>query len=190
SATALGEDYNGLVMSRIREEAHHAPSLSEALTRAIGITGTTVTAAGVILAGAFVVLGLAGGSSQTQELGFSIAFSVVLDTFFVRTLLVPSIAMLLGRWNWWPAQLSRPAPLSASRLRPPRSASAPAPSAGPRRRRPPPGRRRLRIALVVTGPASPGPFVALHVISFLVWMPAIAIHVIGHFLEVPRLIAR
>src|SRR5215472_5555154 len=108
---ALGEDYIVLVMSRIREEAHHAPSLSEALTRAIGITGTTVTAAGIILAGAFVVLGLAGGSSQTQELGFSIAFSVVLDTFFVRTLLVPSIAMLLGRWNWWPAQLSRPAPV-------------------------------------------------------------------------------
>jgi len=107
---ALGEDYNVLVMSRIREEAHHAPSLSEALTRAIGITGTTVTAAGVILAGAFVVLGFAGGSRQTEELGFSIAFSVVLDTFFVRTLLVPSIAMLLGRWNWWPAPLSRPAP--------------------------------------------------------------------------------
>jgi putative drug exporter of the RND superfamily len=110
---ALGEDYNVLVMSRIREEAHHAPSLSEALTRAIGITGTTVTAAGIILAGAFVVLGFAGGSSQTRELGFSIAFSVVLDTFFVRTLLVPSIAMLLGRWNWWPAPLSRPAPALA-----------------------------------------------------------------------------
>jgi RND superfamily putative drug exporter len=109
---ALGEDYNVLVMSRIREEAHGAPSLSEALTRAIGITGTTITAAGIILAGAFVVLGFAGGSSQTEELGFSIAFSVLLDTFFVRTLLVPSIAMLLGRWNWWPARLSRPAPLS------------------------------------------------------------------------------
>ena len=106
---ALGEDYNVLVMSRIREEAHLAPSLSEALIRAIGITGTTVTAAGIILAGAFVVLGLAGGSSQTEQLGFSIAFSVVLDTFFVRTLLVPSIAMLLGRWNWWPAPLSRAA---------------------------------------------------------------------------------
>jgi len=106
---ALGEDYNVLVMSRIREEAHHAPSLSEALTRAIGITGTTVTAAGVILAGAFVVLGFAGGSNQTEELGFSIAFSVLLDTFFVRTLLVPSIAMLLGRWNWWPSSLSRTA---------------------------------------------------------------------------------
>jgi putative drug exporter of the RND superfamily len=107
---ALGEDYNVLVMSRIQEEAHAAPSLSEAITRAIGITGTTVTAAGIILAGAFVVLGIAGGSSQTEELGFSIAFSVLLDTFFVRTLLVPSIAMLLGRWNWWPASLSRPAP--------------------------------------------------------------------------------
>ena len=107
---ALGEDYNVLVMSRIREEAHQAPSLSEALTRAIGITGTTVTAVGIILAGAFVVLGVAGGSSQTQELGFSIAFSVLLDTFFVRTLLVPSIAMLLGRWNWWPGPLSRPVP--------------------------------------------------------------------------------
>jgi RND superfamily putative drug exporter len=108
---ALGEDYNVLVMSRIREEARCDPSLSEALTRAIGVTGTTITAAGVILAGAFLVLGFAGGSSQTQELGFSIAFSVLLDTFFVRTLLVPSIAMLLGRWNWWPALLSRPAPV-------------------------------------------------------------------------------
>jgi hypothetical protein len=45
-------------------------------------------------------------------------------------------------------------------------------------------------ALVVTGPASPGPFVAMHVISFLVWMPAMAIHVAGHLLEVPRLIVK
>ena len=104
---ALGEDYNVLVMSRIREEAQPTGSLPEALTRAIGITGTTVTAAGIILAGAFVVLGFAGGSSQTQQLGLSVAFSVLLDTFFVRTLLVPSIATILGRWNWWPSALSR-----------------------------------------------------------------------------------
>jgi RND superfamily putative drug exporter len=104
---ALGEDYNILVMSRIREEAHHAPTLSVALTRAIGITGGTVTSAGVILAGTFVVLGLAGGRSDAQQLGFSIAFGVALDTFFVRTLLVPSVATLLGRWNWWPSELSR-----------------------------------------------------------------------------------
>ena len=104
---ALGEDYNILVMSRIREEAHHARSLSEALTRAIGVTGGTVTSAGIILAGTFVVLGLAGGRGDAQQLGFSIAFGVVLDTFFVRTLLVPSLATLLGRWNWWPSALSR-----------------------------------------------------------------------------------
>ena len=45
-------------------------------------------------------------------------------------------------------------------------------------------------ALVVTGPARPGPFVALHVISFLVWMPAIAVHVLAHVRQVPRLIAK
>jgi RND superfamily putative drug exporter len=107
---ALGEDYNILVMSRIREEARNSPTLSAAVTRAIGVTGVTVTSAGLILAGTFAVLGLAGGNIQAQELGFAIAFGVLLDTFFVRTLLVPSIAMLLGRWNWWPATLSRPGP--------------------------------------------------------------------------------
>jgi putative drug exporter of the RND superfamily len=105
---ALGEDYNILVMSRIREEARKTHALSEALTRAIGVTGSTVTAAGAILAGTFAVLGLAGGNDNARQLGFSIAFGVVLDTFFVRTLLVPSVAMLLGRRNWWPSGLSRP----------------------------------------------------------------------------------
>ena len=100
---ALGEDYNILVMSRIREEAAVRSSLRDAITHAIGVTGGTVTSAGTILAGTFAVLGLAGGNSQAQQLGFAIAFGVVLDTFFVRTLLVPSIAMLLGQWNWWPS---------------------------------------------------------------------------------------
>jgi len=108
-AMALGEDYNILVMSRIREEAQSSPSLSEAITKAIDVTGSTVTSAGVILAGTFIVLGFSGGSgnSQVQQIGFSIAFGILLDTFFVRTLLVPSIAVLLGRWNWWPSKLSR-----------------------------------------------------------------------------------
>jgi RND superfamily putative drug exporter len=103
---ALGADYNILLMSRIREEAHEA-SLPVALIRAIGITGGTITSAGIILAGTFAVLGLVGGSTQAQQLGFSVAFGVLLDTFFVRTLLVPSIAVLLGRWNWWPSALSK-----------------------------------------------------------------------------------
>jgi RND superfamily putative drug exporter len=108
-AMALGEDYNILLMSRIREEAHTHPVLHTALTRAIEQTGGTITSAGLILAGSFTVLGLASNNAQAHQLGFTIAFAVLLDTFFVRTLLVPSIAMLLGRWNWWPSRLSRPA---------------------------------------------------------------------------------
>jgi putative drug exporter of the RND superfamily len=106
-AMALGEDYNILVMSRIREEARDRAVFREALTRAIGVTGGTITSAGIILAGTFAVLGAVGGNSQAQELGFSIAFGILLDTFFVRTLLVPSIAVLLGNWNWWPSRLAR-----------------------------------------------------------------------------------
>lgn len=108
-AMALGSDYNILLMSRVREEAHHLP-LGQALARAIGRSGGTITSAGLILAGTFTVLALAGNSDQARQLGFTIAFAVVLDTFFVRTLLVPSIAVLLGRANWWPSRLSRPSP--------------------------------------------------------------------------------
>jgi putative drug exporter of the RND superfamily len=107
---ALGEDYNILVMNRIREETGRRSSFREALTHAIGITGGTITSAGLILAGTFVILGIAGRSNpEVEEVGFSIAFGILLDTFFVRTLLVPSIATLLGRRNWWPSRLSRPA---------------------------------------------------------------------------------
>ncbi|HUD07125.1 MAG TPA: MMPL family transporter [Candidatus Saccharimonadales bacterium] len=108
---ALGEDYNILVMSRIREEAHGKVHLRDAITKAIGVTGTTVTSAGLILAGTFGVLGIVGGGgaggSEVQQIGFSIAFGILLDTFFVRTLFVPSIAVLLGKWNWWPSGLAK-----------------------------------------------------------------------------------
>jgi RND superfamily putative drug exporter len=106
-AMALGEDYNILLMARVREEAHTYP-LREALTRAVGRTGGTITAAGLILAGTFTVLAVAGNTGQARQLGFTIAFAVILDTFFVRTLLVPAAATLLGRWNWWPSRLAKP----------------------------------------------------------------------------------
>ncbi len=103
---ALGQDYNIIVMSRIREESHHTKSLFEAVTKAIGITGTTVTSAGLILAGTFTILGITGGNTQVEQIGFGIAFAILLDTFFVRTLLLPSIVSLFGKWNWWPSKLS------------------------------------------------------------------------------------
>jgi RND superfamily putative drug exporter len=107
---ALGEDYNILVMSRIREEAQHLP-LREAVIRAVGATGTTVTSAGLVLAGTFSVFALVGGrqsgGSQIVDVGVGLALGILMDTFIVRTILVPCTVILLGRWNWWPSQLSR-----------------------------------------------------------------------------------
>ncbi|NNN20300.1 MAG: MMPL family transporter, partial [Acidimicrobiaceae bacterium] len=102
---ALGEDYNILVMTRIREEAHHM-NLKDAVTSALNATGSTVTSAGLVLAGTFAVLGLSsGGNAQVQEIGFGLALGILMDTFLVRTLLVPSTVVLLGKYNWWPSKL-------------------------------------------------------------------------------------
>ncbi len=107
---ALGSDYNVLVMTRIREESHHL-STRDAVRKAIGATGTTVTTAGLILGGTFAVLAFAGGGgsggSQIQQIGYGVAFGVVMDTFVVRTILVPALVVLLGRRNWWPSGLWR-----------------------------------------------------------------------------------
>jgi RND superfamily putative drug exporter len=106
---ALGEDYNILVMSRIREEAHNL-SLRDAVTTALGATGTTVTSAGLVLAGTFSVFAIVGGrgsgGSQIVDVGIGLALGVLMDTFIVRTVLVPCTVLLLGRWNWWPSKLS------------------------------------------------------------------------------------
>jgi RND superfamily putative drug exporter len=103
---ALGEDYNILMMARIHEEATERP-LSQAIHRSLHLTGTTITSAGVILAGTFAVSGILGSTSQLRQIGWAIALGVLMDTFLVRTLLVPSTALLLGRWNWWPSRLGR-----------------------------------------------------------------------------------
>jgi RND superfamily putative drug exporter len=126
---ALGEDYNILVMTRIREEAHHMP-LREAVSRAIGVTGTTVTSAGLVLAGTFAVFAIVGGGgsggSQIRDVGIGLAVGVIMDTFVVRTVLVPCTVVLLGRWNWWPSKLA----WTSRSPRPTRWARAPTPGLG------------------------------------------------------------
>jgi putative drug exporter of the RND superfamily len=106
---ALGEDYNILVMTRIREEAHKMP-LKDAVRKAIGVTGTTVTSAGMVLASTFAVFGLIGaltpGEGQLRDMGIGLTIGILMDTFVVRTVLVPCTCVLLGRWNWWPSKLT------------------------------------------------------------------------------------
>ena len=68
-----------------------------------------MTSAGLVLAGTFVVFGVvAGGGSggrQIRDIGLGLALGILMDTFVVRTVLVPSTVVLLGRWNWWPSKL-------------------------------------------------------------------------------------
>jgi RND superfamily putative drug exporter len=103
---ALGEDYNILVMTRIREEAGRVP-LRQAVRRALERTGSTVTSAGLVLAGTFgvfaLVVGSQPGGGPYRAVLASLALGILMDAFLVRTLLVPSAVALLGRWNWWPS---------------------------------------------------------------------------------------
>ena len=114
---ALGEDYNILIMTRIREEAHHLP-LREAVANAAHHTGTTVTSAGLILAATFGAAGVTGATTQIKQLGTAIALGVLLDTFLVRTLMVPAIVVLCRRYNWWPSKLARREPAAPAAGRP------------------------------------------------------------------------
>ena len=104
---ALSVDYNIYLMSRIREEARQAP-LREAVVRALSRTGPVITSAGLILAGAFSAL-MTLPLQDLLQLGFAVAAGVLIDTFITRTLIVPTLVALFGRWNWWPSRLAGPA---------------------------------------------------------------------------------
>jgi len=98
---AVGTDYNILTMTRLREEVRSGLKPREASDLTIEHSSTTVASAGLILAGTFGSLSLAGLSFLAQ-LGFAIAFGIILSAFVIAPLLVPSIAALLGYKVWWP----------------------------------------------------------------------------------------
>lgn len=103
---ALGVDYNIFLMARVREEAvRHGTR--EGILRGLAATGSVITSAGIVLAGTFAVLGVLPLVALT-EIGFAVAFGVLLDTLVVRSILVPAIGFDLDHRLWAPSRLSRP----------------------------------------------------------------------------------
>jgi len=102
---ALGIDYNIFLMTRVREEAARSGPRRGALA-GLAATGGVITSAGAVLAGTFAVLGTLP-VTFLAELGFAVAFGILLDTIVVRSVLVTALNLDLGRWMWWPGKLSR-----------------------------------------------------------------------------------
>jgi RND superfamily putative drug exporter len=102
---ALGIDYNIFLMTRVREEAGKYGPRHGALT-GLAATGGVITSAGAVLAGTFAALATLP-VTFLAELGFAVAFGVLLDTIIVRSVLVTALNLDLGRWVWWPSRLAR-----------------------------------------------------------------------------------
>ncbi len=101
---ALGIDYNIFLMARVREESSQYGA-REGMTRGLAVTGGVITSAGIVLAGTFLVLAVLPLTFLT-ELGFVVAFGVLLDTLIVRSVLVPALVFDIGPRIWWPSSLS------------------------------------------------------------------------------------
>lgn len=102
---ALGVDYNIFLMTRVREESIKKgtrPGILYGLT----VTGGVITSAGIVLAATFLVLGVLP-LVFLREIGFAVAIGVLLDTFIIRSTLVPALAYDIGRRIWWPSRLSK-----------------------------------------------------------------------------------
>jgi RND superfamily putative drug exporter len=138
---ALGIDYNIFLMTRAREEATRLGTSGGTLT-ALKVTGGVITSAGVVLAATFAALSVIPVLFLAQ-IAFLVAFGVLLDTFLVRSVLVPALAVDAGRIIWWPGKLAR---RREPRPRPPVRRPAPAtirrtPHPADSRRRQPAARR-------------------------------------------------
>jgi RND superfamily putative drug exporter len=100
---ALGIDYNIFLMTRVREEAKKIGTKA-GIIKGLTVTGGVITSAGIVLAATFGVLGLLP-LVFLAELGFAVAFGVLLDALVVRTFLVPALVRVIGPKIWWPSKL-------------------------------------------------------------------------------------
>jgi putative drug exporter of the RND superfamily len=121
---ALGIDYNIFLMARVREETMRRGT-RDGMVRGLAVTGGVITSAGIVLAGTFSVLAVLPLVFLT-EIGFVIAFGVLLDTFLVRSVLVPALVLEAGDRVWWPSALTSRARRREGRL----GADEPAPAEG------------------------------------------------------------
>jgi RND superfamily putative drug exporter len=118
----ISMDYEVFVLARMREEYDKSGDTRAAIVTAIGRTGQLITCAALILAISFASLSTTNDIA-VQVPATGLAVGVILDALLIRTLLVPAIAALLGRWNWWiPTALGRPLGASTSPTTPDRSA--------------------------------------------------------------------
>ncbi|MEV0254462.1 MMPL family transporter [Streptomyces sp. NPDC050732] len=98
---ALGTDYNILMVSRLREEAREGRGPHDAAGTAVRHSGPTIGSAGVILAGTFATLMLAGNSTLSQ-MGFSLSFGILIAAFVMALIFTPALTALIGHAAWWP----------------------------------------------------------------------------------------
>jgi len=108
---ALGIDYNIFLMTRVREESKKIGTRAGVI-KGVTVTGGVITSAGIVLAATFAVLGVLP-LVFLAEIGFAVAFGVLLDTIVVRSLLVPSLVRLIGPKIWWPSKLKDEVEISA-----------------------------------------------------------------------------
>jgi RND superfamily putative drug exporter len=96
---AVGSDYNLLLVSRFRDEIH--AGLKTGIIRSMAGTGGVVTSAGLVFAATMAGM-MFSKLTVLAQMGSTIAIGLLVDTLIVRSLLMPSIATMLGRWFWWP----------------------------------------------------------------------------------------
>jgi RND superfamily putative drug exporter len=110
---AIGTDYNILMIARLREQAREGMNPHDAVAHAIRQGGPTIAAAGLILAGTFASLTLAGNTILSQ-VGFAVSAGIALAAFVMAMFFSPSITALIGNRAWWPGHTAerRPAPLT------------------------------------------------------------------------------
>ena len=104
---ALGVAYNIFLMTRVREESVKLGT-RPGILRGLTVTGGVITSAGIVLAATFLVLGVLP-LVFLREIGFAVAFGVLLDTFIIRTALVPALSYDIGKRIWWPSRLGKAA---------------------------------------------------------------------------------